>query len=136
MSESPVTLFIPFGEGYGKPGLTLRGDSVKEIDAELRLLTDSVDEEPALLDSLLSSVETVKAAMLLKFPQEEKKTTYRNTNAAPVAASAPTGDIPKCTHGFMKYKEGKNRTSGKDYKGYFCPAPQGAPGGQCSPVWL
>ncbi len=136
MNESPVTLFIPFGEGYGKPGLTLRAETTKELDAEIRLLTDSTDEQPALLDSLLSGVETIRAAILLKFPQEEKKIQTRSSNNVPPPAQSGS-NIPTCgndgSHGPMKYKEGTNARG--NWKGYFCTLPYGS-GSQCKPVFI
>ncbi len=128
MSDAPVTLFIPFGQGYGNPGLTLRAETPKELDAVLKSLKEDSDEEFSVLDSLLTEVETIKAAVLLKFPQEEKpvRQVSNTTTVTP-----PSSTHPKCDHGEMKWREGVSKSSGKPYKGYFCSAPQGA--NQCPP---
>lgn len=121
MSDAPVTLFIPFGQGYGNPGLTLRAETPKELDAVLKSLKEYSDEEFSVLDSLLTEVETIKAAVLLKFPQEDKPA----PRAANVATVTPPSSGKSCAHGPMKYKEGVSNKSGKPYKAWFCPAPQG-----------
>lgn len=130
MTESPITLFIPFGEGYGKPGLTLRADSLREINSQLGELSENVSEDKSLLDDILDGVLTVKAGITLKFPQETKPVAKQTVNTT---VQPPAGATPNCSHGEMKYKEGVSRASGKAYAGYFCPAPQGVPGGQCKP---
>lgn len=129
MSDAPVTLFIPFGQGYGNPGLTLRAETPKELDAVLKSLKEDSDEELSVLDSLLTEVETIKAAVLLKFPQEEKPA--RQASVTTVTPPATGNAAPTCNHGEMKWRQGTSRTSGKEYKGWFCPAPQGA--NQCPP---
>lgn len=128
MSDSPVTMFIPFGEGYGNPGITLRADSAKELDGILRELSNPVDakdpEGVSLLDSVLDGVLTVQAGVLLKFP---KKVVVAASAPAPVTHPQATGaaDAPNCNHGPMKYKAGTSNKTGKEYKAWFCPAPQG-----------
>ncbi|MET0466972.1 MAG: hypothetical protein ABW007_27685 [Chitinophagaceae bacterium] len=137
MSDSPVTMFIPFGEGYGNPGITLRADSAKELDGILKELSNPTDpkdaESVSLLDSVLDGVLTVQAGVTLKFP---KKVTVAASAEPAVTHPQATGaaDAPTCTHGSMKYKEGTSRSTGKQYKGWFCPAPQGA--GQCAPQFV
>jgi hypothetical protein len=117
MSDAPVTLFIPFGSGYGQPGLTLRAETPKELDAVLQSLKEASDDELSLLDSILSEVETVKAALLLKFPQEEKPARQAsNTTVTPPAVGE---SVPTCNHGPMKWRQGTSRSSGKEYKGWF-----------------
>lgn len=123
MSEAPITMFIPFGSGYGNPGLTLRAENVDELNAILGDLSNPTDNDPdsaSKLDALLDGVLTVKAGILLKFPQEEKKT-------SPVShpqAQKTAPDAPNCAHGSMKYRAGVS-AKGNEYKGWFCPAPHG-----------
>jgi len=50
------------------------------------------------------------------------------------AAAGPGGPAPQCAHGAMTYREAKPG-SGKSWKAYFCPTPQGTPG-QCKPEFL
>lgn len=132
MSDAPVTLFIPFGNGYGNPGLTLRAETPKELDAVLKTLKEDSDEEFSVLDSILSEVETIKAAVLLKFPQEEKPAPRVNNSVRTVTPPANSGGNV-CDHGPMKYRKGTSK-AGKDYEAYFCPAPQGQP--QCKPIFI
>lgn len=136
MSDAPLTLFMPFGTGYGNPGLTVRADSAKELDSILEDLTTKVNEsdpdELSTLDSILDGIQTVRAAALLKFPQEEKASP-KPTVTHPQAQSTPP-DAPSCNHGTMKWKEGTSRSTNKPYKGWFCTAPQGT--NQCSPQFV
>lgn len=131
MSDAPVTLFIPFGSGYGNPGLTLRAETPKELDAVLKTLKDDSDEEFSVLDSILTEVETIKAAVLLKFPQEEKPAPRANNSQANTVT--PPSSAKSCDHGEMKWREGTS-AKGNDYKGWFCPAPRGQV--QCAPQFV
>lgn len=123
MSDSPFTLFVPFGEGYGNPGLTIRADSAKELVSILSEINTRETDNPdalSLFDELLTGVETVRAGALLKFPPKEKAAPQRQ-NSHPQATNS---DAPTCAHGPMKYREGTSK-AGNQYKGYFCTAPQG-----------
>jgi hypothetical protein len=131
MSDAPLTLFLPFGAGYGNPGLTVRAESIDELNAVMADFSATGEDEVSKLDNLLSAVLTVKAAVLLKFPQEEKPAAKPQVNH-PQAQSSPA-DAPTCNHGTMKYKEGTSK-AGKAYKGWFCPAPFGQT--QCSPQFI
>lgn len=138
MSDSPITLFVPFGEGYGNPGLTIRADSLDELDEILAGVSDSVDDDPdsvSKLDSILDGVLTIKAAVALKFPQKTVVTQNMAPSTHPQAKAQPDS-APSCNHGPMKYREGTARGTGNPYKGWFCPAPQGTPGGQCKPQFV
>lgn len=131
MSDAPLTLFLPFGTGYGNPGLTIRAESTDELIAVLEDLS-SEDGETSKLDRLLDDVLTVKGAVLLKFPQEEKP--VRQTSVThPQAQTSSPADAPTCSHGTMKYKEGQSK-AGNAYKGWFCPAPFGQ--AQCKPQFI
>lgn len=132
MADAPITLFLPFGSGYGNPGLTIRAESTDELNAILASLSETGEDEVSKLDNMLSSVLTVKAAVLLKFPQEEKPSAPKTQVTHPQASSSPS-DAPTCNHGTMKYKEGVSK-AGKNYKGWFCPAPFGQT--QCSPQFI
>lgn len=131
MSDAPVTLFIPFGNGYGNPGLTLRAETVKELNATMLDLKEQDEEGLSLLDSLLSEVETIKAAVLLKFPQEEKPAPRANNSQA--STVTPPSDVKRCDHGEMKWREGTS-AKGNAYKGWFCPAARGQV--QCPPQFV
>lgn len=143
MSDAPITLFVPFGEGYGNPGLTLRADSIKELTATIDQLSEQVDEDPestSVLDHLLDGVLTIKAGVLLKFPQKVQVTApAANTTNHPQAQSTPA-DAPNCSHGQMKYREGTTKSgpnAGKQYKGWFCSAPFGTDRAQqCAPQFI
>jgi len=54
-------------------------------------------------------------------------------NATPVASSAPVAE-GHCKHGKLTYRESKPGAE-KQWKGWFCPSPQGTPD-QCSPKFI
>jgi hypothetical protein len=133
LSDSPITLFIPLGNDRSNAGLTLRAETIDEVNAILADLSETDETEASKLNSLLDGVLTVKAGVELKFPSTVVQT--RSNVTHPQATNAPA-DAPTCTHGSMKWREGVSRSSGNAYKGWFCPAPQGAPGGQCTPKFV
>lgn len=125
MSDAPITLFVPFGSGYGNPGLTIRAESTEELQAILDNLSNPVDDDPdspSNLNDLLDGVLTIKSAVALKFPQEDKPKPQAYKPSPQV--TAPASDNPSCSHGPMKWKEGTSR-AGNAYKGWFCTAPLG-----------
>lgn len=134
MADSPITLFVPLGnERFASAGLTIRGETVNEVNAILADLSETDETEASKLNSLLDGVLTIKAGVTLKFPEATQQTKPAVTH--PQAASSPS-DAPSCNHGSMKYREGVAKSSGKAYKGWFCQAPQGVPGGQCKPQFI
>lgn len=138
MADAPITLFIPLGNDRSNAGLTVRGESIDEVNAilfDLNGPSNSDPENESKLNEILDGVLTVKAAVELKFPAPVQNARPQSTVTHPQAQSVPS-DAPQCNHGFMKYKEGVSKSSGKAYKGWFCQAPQGVPGGQCAPQFI
>lgn len=135
MSDAPITFFIPLGNDRSNAGLTVRAENVDELNAVLEALTDSANpEELSKLDGVLDSVLAIKAGLELKGlnvvqPAPKAATPH------PQATSSPS-DAPSCSHGSMKYKTGTSNKTGQEYKGWFCPAPYGAAGGQCAPKFI
>jgi hypothetical protein len=127
MSDSALTMFIPFGAGYGNPGLTVRADTVDElvsVFAELSENSDANDpESPSKLDGILDGVAVVNAGVLLKGLSVAKPEPAAKPVSHPQAQSSPA-DAPTCAHGSMKWKEGVS-AKGNNYKGWFCAAPYG-----------
>lgn len=134
MSDSALTMFIPFGAGYGNPGLTVRADTVDELKAIFAELSEQDDPEGASkLDGILDGVAVVNAGVLLKgLGSKPEPVAAKPVVTHPQAQSTP-GDAPSCAHGPMKYKEGTGK-SGKNYKAWFCPAPYGQT--QCKPEFI
>src|SRR6478736_1507628 len=66
MADAPITFFIPLGNDRANAGLTVRAESVDELNAVLADLTDSVNDEPAKLDNVIDSVLAIKAGLELK----------------------------------------------------------------------
>lgn len=54
--------------------------------------------------------------------------------AAPVPA-APSQATPQCQHGAKTYKTGVAKSTGREWRAWMCPSPQGTPD-QCAPDFL
>jgi hypothetical protein len=137
MADAPITLFIPLGNDRSNAGLTVRAESIDEVLAMIFDLNGPSNSDPdndSKLNELLDGVLTVKAGVELKFPSTVQTSRPANTTHPQASASAPA-DAPTCAHGSMKYKAGTS-AKGNDYKGWFCQAPQGIPGGQCKPQFI
>lgn len=132
MSDSALTVFIPFGQGYGNPGLTLRADTVDELNAIFAELSATGEDEVSKLDGVLEGVKTVNAGVLLKGLSVAKPEVKPQATTHPQASSAPS-TTPSCNHGDMKWKEGVS-AKGNNYKGWFCNAPYGQT--KCAPQFI
>jgi|ERR1044071_5826048 hypothetical protein len=132
MADAPITLFIPLGNDRSNAGLTVRAESINEVNAVLDDLSMPLDEgAESKLSSLLNGVREVKAAVDLIFPAPVQ-TAPRAQVTHPQAKATPA-DAPTCAHGSMQYKEGVSK-QGKAYKGWFCPAPYGQT--KCDAQWV
>jgi hypothetical protein len=135
MADAPITFFIPLGKGRSNAGLTVRAENIDEMNAVLKDLTDSANpEELSKLDETLDSVLAINAALELKglnVPEPAQSYPAKASTHPQAAPAAP--DAPSCSHGPMKWKEGTSQ-QGKQYKGWFCPAPYGQ--SQCKPQFV
>lgn len=126
MTDSALTLFIPFGSGYGNPGLTIRAETADELLAVFNDLSANVgepDEERSKLNDILDGVATVNAGIQLKGLGVAKESPKAQPVTHPQAQSTPQA-AKTCAHGAMAWKEGVSK-AGKPYKGWFCTAPYG-----------
>jgi len=124
MADAPITFFIPLGNDRANAGLTVRAESVDELNAVLADLTDSVNDEPAKLDNVIDSVLAIKAGLELKGLNSTPAAQAPRQSTHPQANASAPADAPTCAHGSMKWKEGTSK-QGNAYKGWFCPAPYG-----------
>lgn len=123
MADAPITFFMPLGNDRSNAGLTVRAETIDELNAVLKDLTDSANpEELSKLDDVLDSVLAIKGGLELKGMNVAASAPKQAVNH-PQATSAPA-DAPTCAHGNMKWKEGTSK-QGNAYKGWFCPAPYG-----------
>lgn len=133
MADAPITFFIPLGSDRSNAGLTVRAESIDELNATLKDLTDSDSDEVSKLDDVLDSVLAIRGGLELKGLNAVQQAPARSTSNHPQAStSAP--DAPSCAHGQMKWKEGISKKTGEPYKGWFCPAPFGQT--QCPPKFI
>jgi anti-sigma factor ChrR (cupin superfamily) len=124
MADAPITFFMPLGNDRSNAGLTVRAESVDELNAVLKDLTDSANpDEVSKLNDVIDSVLAIKAGLELKGLSAAQAAPVQKVNHPQANASAPA-DAPTCAHGNMKWKEGTSK-QGNAYKGWFCPAPYG-----------
>jgi len=132
MADAPITFFMPLGNDRSNAGLTVRAETVDELTAVLRDLTDSLSEdEVSKINDVLDSVLAIKAAVELKGLIVAQQAPTQRVTHPQATSSVP--DAPMCNHGAMKWKEGTSQ-KGNAYKGWFCPAPFGQE--KCSPKFV
>jgi hypothetical protein len=93
-----------------------------ELETGLATIQDSA----ALINSVSASLTSAGAVRALA----------QGLGATPVAASAQSSVIEEghCKHGKLVYRTSKPGAA-KEWKGWFCPSPQGTPD-QCAPKFL
>ena len=130
MSE-PVNEFVSLGMDLGPARLTISAPDVSGVLKHLNALAE-IDEMDGLsvINGVLDHVETIKAAVTVKFGVSNavanRPTVNNNT-------PAPSGEAPSCAHGPMKFKSGTSAKTQKPYSGYFCTGPYGP--NQCAPIF-
>ena len=146
--QALVQVNIKSGEGYDA---TLVNVYAKTPDELVQLLEAVKTHAPLIAEA--------KGAVSFAHGIEVKKGSVNTTvqNDAPTAAvdawtrdkvsgpgqpqeqpapsfAQPNNQGPACAHGPMTFRQAKPG-SGKDWKGYFCPTPQGTPN-QCKPQFV
>lgn len=132
MSEHDfLSLNIQLGSGNRLTLSTSNVAGMNQYLTDLNFVDETDPEGVSALDEILTHVETINAAVLLKFPQTSGGAGPAGNTAG--NSSAPAGK--SCEHGAMVWREGTTKSGpnqGKSYKGWFCSAPRGA--NQCRPV--
>lgn len=133
MSEHDfISLNIQIGSGNRITISTADVAGMTKILNDLNYVDETDPEGISALDEILTHVETVNAAVLLKFPQVSGGAGPAGNTSAPVEAGK------SCKHGPMVWREGTTKSgpnTGKPYKGWFCPAPRGTHD-QCKPDFV
>lgn len=135
MSEHDfISLNVQLGSGNRLTISTSDVAGMNKILNDLNEVDELDPESVSPLNDILTHVETVNAAVLLKFPQASGGAGNAGNASAP-ASSAPAAVGQSCQHGPMTYREGIAKSgpnAGNPYKLWFCPAPRGT--NQCRPV--
>ena len=124
---SEANEFVSLGINIGPARLTISAPTVEALVGHLNALAE-VDEVEGLstYNSVVDHVEVLVKGAEVKFAMSQPFN--RPATSAP-SSSVPSGDAPVCPHGTMKWKTGTTKSGpnvGKNYEGYFCPAPFGA----------
>jgi hypothetical protein len=148
VSEFPVQVTIkPPATAASAPWLNFQGQDVEELTEHiLKVFPDTTYDSFAELVSkaYVEYGAVLTATVGLAAPAAPQTASIQSPGpapqwAGPVAAAAPSGPpAPQCQHfeqyGPMVYREAKPG-SGKNWKAWFCPAPQGTPD-QCKAQFL
>lgn len=124
--------------------LTVRGNTIAEFETNIAAAVDSnaiTELIPALQQKFkpisVADVQAAFNATVIPDPLATKPVPpapVRPANPAPVASNAPTGVVPMCEHGPMRFvKGGVAKATGKGYPAFYsCSMPKGQ--GQCKSV--
>ena len=133
-NNTGVTVTLKAGVGFEAPWIVIHasdvGDALKQVDT---------GDFATLAERTVSAAEFFRAAHRVKTelgaPPQAAAPSWsdQGSQQAPVQQAAPQGG-KQCAHGAMVYREAK-AGSGKDWKAYFCPTPQGT-ANQCKPEFL
>ena len=112
--------------------INLRAGTGDEVEKQLEWLTRNAPQIAAA-EAAFGAVANVAGAFPGSQVVEQSGPSWSQQGSQQAApAAAPAGK--SCVHGTMVYREAKPG-SGKDWKAYFCPTPQGSPN-QCKPEFL
>jgi hypothetical protein len=108
--------------GYDASLLVVRGNTVDELQGNIRALQD-------LFDEVVETENLLHAAYRVKAPEVPVPAPQA---AAPATTPTDSGEVRMCVHGKRTERSG---TSAKgSWTGFFCPQPKGAPD-QCPVEW-
>ena len=137
--DKPIwKLTIKAGVSYGAPWLVSEALSTNEISE----LAKEADKSKLVADFLvgMATYATEQAVSKgLTAPVDTSKPQASGGSSGggssqPSQQSAPGGETRTCAHGQMVFKSGVSKSSGKPWKAFMCPAPQGSD--QCKPQFL
>jgi hypothetical protein len=119
--------------------ITFRGDTALELNENIGAFINAglefaIGNVEAILLGTSAPVQNPVATVQAVFP-EHQVTQVTSTVQQPVqdaSSAAPAGAV--CRHGNMTWKTGIGKT-GKEWKAWMCPAPQGA-ADKCDPQWV
>ena len=135
MSEHDfLSLNIQLGSGNRLTLSTSNVAGMNQFLNDLNFVDETDPEALSALDEILTHVETINAAVLVKFPQASGGAGPAGNTAGNAPAAAPG---KSCQHGPMTFREGTTKSgprAGQPYKGWFCPAPRGT--NQCAPEFV
>lgn len=118
---SEVGLTFKSGTSYAAPWITVKASDVHSAYA---MIAD-VDGMKSLMDAVIK---------FNGYFSKQEQPQQAQPQAVPDHQQAPGGEERFCQHGSMTYRAGFSKKTGKPYKAFFCPAPQGQ--GQCSPQFM
>jgi hypothetical protein len=133
--DHKVRVTLKGGKGYDAPWITVDGTSIPDVLGQL------VDHGDALKD-LLDRASKVGAyfarlgngAQTAPAGPEPTARSNQSSDAKPERQQAPGGQSKYCSHGEMVFKSGVAKSSGKPYKGFFCPSDDRDE--QCKPEFI
>lgn len=126
-TEGKVTVTLKGGAGFDAPWIVVHADNAEDA---LEQLNDKA------LGALIARTKEVAAY----FSGGNGNTTQRPAQSQqqgqqrPPQQQAPNGETKTCQHGEMVFRSGVSKSSGKPYKGFFCPSSDR--NDQCKPQFI
>jgi hypothetical protein len=123
-TEGKLTVTLKGGAGFDAPWIVLHAE-----DAQ-----DALDQ---LNDKALGALIARTKEVATFFSGGTGNATQRPAQSQqqrPPQQSAPNGESKTCAHGEMTFRSGVSKSSGKPYKGFFCPSQDR--NAQCSPQFI
>lgn len=122
-NNTGVTATFKGGPGFEAPWIVLHEKDLPSLDAVL--------DDAVLLASVMNKVQDAGKTFRDAAPAAPAA---QNTSTPAARQAAPEGG-KMCNHGAMVFRSGVSASTGKPWKGYFCPTPRGT-ADQCSPEFV
>lgn len=128
-NEGKVVVTLKGGSSYAAPWVVIHADDVQDALSQLS------GDDATVTAELLTRTAAVAKYFQGEVGEPVKSGGGERTAGKPAGATQePSGQTRDCSHGSMQYRAAKEG-SGKNWRGFFCPTPQGTPD-QCKPVFL
>lgn len=121
-----ISLTFKAGASFDSPWVVVEGGTVPGVLADLKAQAAEVGE--------LFGLVTKGAQSFQKGYGGSAPAPQAQAGSRPPQQQAPSGETKTCAHGEMAFKSGVSKSSGKPYKGFFCPSNDR--NNQCPPQFI
>lgn len=138
-NDKKETTVVVNAQNEGKLTITLKGGAGFDAPWIVIHAQDAADGLEQMKDPALKELMNIVKSAGSHFSGGSGNATQRPAQQAqggarPPQQSAPSGETKTCQHGEMVFKSGVSKSSGKPYKGFFCPSNDR--NAQCKPEFI